>query len=59
MKKETIKVTGMTCASCVRAIERNVSKVEGVSTVNVNLATERVEVEYDAGSTEMTTIKET
>ena len=59
MKKETIKVTGMTCASCVRAIERKVSKVEGVSTVNVNLATERVEVEYDAGSTEMTTIKET
>ncbi|MCK7520166.1 MAG: heavy-metal-associated domain-containing protein [Ignavibacteriales bacterium] len=32
----------MTCASCVARVEKAVSKFEGVSAVNVNLATEKV-----------------
>ncbi|NLT46188.1 MAG: hypothetical protein GXX80_11855, partial [Thermotogaceae bacterium] len=33
-------VEGMTCAACVRAVERAVSKIEGVERPVVNLATE-------------------
>lgn len=47
MKKETLLVTGMTCASCAKAVERNVKKVEGVSSAGVNLATEKLLVEFD------------
>lgn len=47
MKKETLEVTGMTCAACAKAVERHVNKVPGVVSANVNLATERLTVEYD------------
>ena len=40
-------VTGMTCASCVRRIEKALSKVDGVSSASVNLATEKATVRYD------------
>jgi Cu+-exporting ATPase len=47
MKKEILNVTGMTCASCAKAVERYVGKVEGVSAANVNFATEKLNVEFD------------
>ncbi len=37
-------IGGMTCASCVRRVERALAKVPGVDTVAVNLATERARV---------------
>ena len=40
-------VTGMTCASCVRRIEKALKKVEGVQEASVNLATEKARVIYD------------
>jgi Cu+-exporting ATPase len=43
----TFPVTGMTCASCVRRIEKRLGKVEGVEDVNVNLATEKARVVFD------------
>jgi P-type Cu+ transporter len=43
----TFPVTGMTCASCVRRIEKALSRVEGVAEANVNLATETARVAYD------------
>jgi Cu+-exporting ATPase len=43
----TFPVTGMTCASCVRRIERRLGKVEGVQDASVNLATEKARVVYD------------
>ena len=36
----TLDITGMTCASCVRRVERALGKVEGVETANVNFASE-------------------
>ena len=30
MEKKTLVITGMTCASCARAVERSVGKVNGV-----------------------------
>ncbi len=46
----TLPVSGMTCASCVRHVERALRKVEGVHDVSVNLATERATVSYDAAT---------
>jgi copper ion binding protein len=47
----TFPVTGMTCASCVRRIEKALGKVEGVREASVNLATEKARVAYDPGRT--------
>ena len=40
--KMNFRVTGMTCASCSKIVERAISKIDGVSFVSVNLATETV-----------------
>lgn len=49
----SIPVEGMTCASCVRRVEKAVETVPGVSRAVANLATERVDVDFagppDAG----------
>ncbi|OTP72064.1 heavy metal translocating P-type ATPase [Caballeronia sordidicola] len=37
-------IGGMTCASCVRRVEKALAKVPGVETVSVNLATEKATV---------------
>ncbi|MHB9033131.1 MAG: heavy metal translocating P-type ATPase [Anaerolineae bacterium] len=41
-----LPIGGMTCAACVRAVERALSRTEGVLEANVNLATERASVLY-------------
>lgn len=45
-----LPITGMTCASCVRNVERAINKQPGVLAVNVNLATEKATVTYLPGS---------
>lgn len=45
-----LPITGMTCASCVRTVERAINKQAGVLSVNVNLATEKASVTYIPGS---------
>jgi len=42
-----LPITGMTCASCVRRVEKALGKVVGVTEANVNLATEKATVAYD------------
>ncbi|MCB1445422.1 MAG: copper ion binding protein, partial [Rhizobiaceae bacterium] len=39
-------VDGMTCASCVRRVEKAIVAVPGVQSANVNLATERATVAF-------------
>jgi P-type Cu+ transporter len=46
-RKDSIKISGMSCAACAARIEKGLSKVEGVSSVNVNFAMERATVEFD------------
>ncbi len=53
----TFPVAGMTCASCVRRIEKALTKVEGVQEASVNLATERARVVYDPGAASPTQLK--
>ncbi|HEY8692861.1 MAG TPA: heavy metal translocating P-type ATPase, partial [Chloroflexota bacterium] len=43
----TFGVTGMTCASCVRRIEKALARVPGVEEAAVNLATEKARVRFD------------
>ena len=43
----SLEITGMTCASCVRRIEKSLNKVGGVAAAHVNLATEVATVTYD------------
>ncbi|XUW96796.1 heavy metal translocating P-type ATPase [Wukongibacter sp. M2B1] len=45
--EKNFKIEGMTCAACVRAVERAIGKLEGIEEVNVNLATEKMIVKYD------------
>ncbi len=47
--KETFKISGMTCAACASRIERVVGKMEEISSVSVNLATEKMTVETEEG----------
>lgn len=47
IKKETFKISGMSCAACAARIEKNLNKMEGVNQANVNLAVEKATVEYD------------
>ncbi|ADQ05501.1 heavy metal translocating P-type ATPase [Caldicellulosiruptor owensensis OL] len=58
MKKKVLSVTGMTCASCARAIEKSVSKIEGVTNASVNFATEKLIVEFDESKASIEKIKE-
>lgn len=41
-----IGVGGMTCANCVGRVERVVKKLDGVTAVSVNLATERATIDF-------------
>ena len=46
-EKTTLRITGMTCATCSGAVERSLRKVEGVDFAAVNLATETALVVHD------------
>ncbi|HUG15569.1 MAG TPA: heavy metal translocating P-type ATPase, partial [Thermomicrobiales bacterium] len=46
-REARLPITGMTCASCVRRVEKALEKVDGVQRASVNLATERATVAYD------------
>lgn len=47
VKKQDFLIKGMHCASCVRVIEKSLSRTPGVKEANVNLATEKATVTYD------------
>ncbi|QKE41550.1 MAG: copper-translocating P-type ATPase [Ferrovum myxofaciens] len=46
LQTTTLKIKGMSCASCVGRVEKVLGKLEGVVEVDVNLATERAQVRY-------------
>ena len=58
MEKESLKITGMTCAACAARIEKVVGKLDGVEQISVNLATEKAVVSYDSQKTDLTVIQE-
>lgn len=44
---QTISVTGMTCANCVRHVRDALAEIPGVRTVDVDLATERATLDVE------------
>ncbi|MGN8845421.1 copper chaperone CopZ [Niallia sp. HCP3S3_B10] len=59
MEKVTLNVKGMSCNHCVNSIEGNVGKLNGVSSVKVDLGTGTVLVEFDKEVLTLDKIKET
>lgn len=47
--KTKFAVKGMSCSACAQGIEKNLSKLDGVKSVEVSLMTETMIVEYDGG----------
>ena len=54
--KVTLKVGGMSCASCVAHIEGALKDLKGVSRAQVNLAAQKLYVEYDPAQADLGSI---
>ncbi|MBF6330670.1 heavy-metal-associated domain-containing protein [Nocardia transvalensis] len=48
MATSTFTVTGMTCGHCVASVQTEIGKIDGVTGVEVDLGTGRVQVESAA-----------
>ena len=57
MESQILNIRGMTCAACAQRIEKTVRKLSGISQANVNLASEKLFVEYDSSALELSAIK--
>jgi len=57
MDKQILDIHGMTCAACAARIEKTVGKLAGVEQANVNLASEKLFVEYDPAALGVEDIK--
>jgi Cu+-exporting ATPase len=55
---EIIQIQGMTCAACVRTVEKAVIKVPGVQKIEVNYAAERASVAFDSDSVRVSDIRQ-
>ena len=55
--EETLRIGGMTCATCVMTIEEVVGQIPGISDVKVNLATESARVRFDPAAASLDGIK--
>lgn len=45
--EKSLKIEGMTCAACAKAVERASKKLQGVIKANVNFATEKLNIKFD------------
>ena len=52
-------ITGMTCAACAASVQKAIAKLPGISSVSVNLATEKVTFTYDPSTIRLSVINET
>lgn len=58
MENATLKLRGMSCASCARSIEDAISSVPGVNECSVNFGAEQARVDYDPRKTDLQAIQE-
>ena len=52
MATSTYTVTGMTCGHCVSSVQKEIGGIEGVTAVDIDLASGRVEVTSQAAVSE-------
>lgn len=57
LQDKTLKIEGMTCAACARAVEKAALKVDGVSEANVNFATENLKINFDPDKVKISDVK--
>ena len=58
MDSQILSIKGMTCAACAQRIEKTVRKLSGIGQATVNLASEKLFVEYDGTVVQLPAIKE-
>lgn len=58
MESKVLSIRGMTCAACAQRIEKTVRKLSGIAQANVNLASEKLFVEYDSQAVGLAAIKD-
>ena len=59
LETATLRIGGMTCASCAQIIAKELRKIDGVKDSNVNLATEKATVIFYPAKTSYARIKKT
>ena len=59
MKKEEFALEGLQCAGCVSTVEKVVRDLPGVKEANVNLATEKMMVQFNPKEADVQKIMET
>ena len=57
MTATTLKLKGMSCASCANSIQSAIQQVPGVSSAQVNFAAEQASIEYDERNTNLEKIQ--
>jgi Cu+-exporting ATPase len=55
--EKSYRITGMTCAACAAHVQRAVSKVPGVHSAEVNIATEKLTASFDETQVSFDTLK--
>jgi Cu+-exporting ATPase len=56
-QKIILPIQGMSCASCVSRIQTNLSKLDGINSASVNLATESATIAFDDSTISIESIK--
>ncbi|MBD2435194.1 heavy metal translocating P-type ATPase [Nostoc sp. FACHB-110] len=57
MENATLKLRGMSCASCAKSVEDAIRSVPGVNECSVNFGAEQATVDYDAKKTDLQAIQ--
>jgi P-type Cu+ transporter len=57
MEKTTLKIQGMDCASCSAIIEHDLKKTKGIISASINLASEKLYLEFNPAEIQIDTIK--
>ena len=57
MEKLTLKIQGMDCASCAAIIEHDLKKKKGIISASINLASEKLYLEFDPAETNVEDVK--
>jgi len=59
LERVTLRIGGITCASCTQIIAKTLRKTQGIKDANVNLATEKATVSFYPSKTSYAKIKKT